>query len=148
MDRAWIEVYFAVDSQPITAEEISALVEGDADIGSHRLGLCASTSLVSLNYGVTEIWQTLKAKHHLNDVTKLSKKSAYALIWRQHASVLIRPLPSAEFIFLSSLNAGSNLGQAAELAMEEDADFDLADLFSNLITASLLTTTATQALQG
>ena len=143
LDRAWLDVYFAADSVPITANEVAALAGEVAGIDAQQLNLCASTAMVSLDYAVTGVWQNLKETGRLSDVIELSKQPAYALIWRQHSDVLIRPLPLAEFSFLSGLNAGLNLGKAAELALLDDADFDLAELFSNLITAGILTTTPT-----
>ena len=65
----------------------------------------------------------------------------YVLLWRQHSEVLVRPLTSVEFKFLSGLNTGLNLGEAAEIAVLDYSDFNLSEFFSNLITAGLLATT-------
>ena len=143
LDRAWLNVYFAADTAPITADEVAALAGRVGGIDSQQLNLCAATAIVSLDYAVALIWQKLKESGYLSAVIKISKKPEYALIWRQNSTVLIRSLPSAEFAFLTGLNAGLNLGKAAEIAVVEDEDFNLAELFSKVITAGLLTTPQT-----
>ena len=143
LDRAWLNVYFAADTAPITADEVAALAGRVGGIDSQQLNLCAATAIVSLDYAVALIWQKLKESGYLSAVIKISKKPEYALIWRQNSTVLIRSLPSAEFAFLTGLNAGLNLGKAAEIAIVEDEDLNLAELFSKVITAGLLTTPQT-----
>ena len=111
------------------------------DIAMQQLVLCEAADVVSLDYAVTPVWQKLKETGRLNTVIEVIKRPEYVLLWRQHSEVLIRPLTSVEFNFLSGLNTGLNLGEAAEIAVLDDSDFNLSEFFSNLITAGLLATT-------
>ena len=141
LDRAWLNVYFAAENAPITVDEISTLMGRVDDIAMHQLELCTAIDIVSLDYAVTPVWQILKETGRLNTAIEVIKKPEYVLLWRQHSEVLIRPLTSVEFKFLSGLNTGLNLGEAAEIAVLDDSDFNLSEFFSNLITAGLLATT-------
>lgn len=140
LDRAWLNVYFAAENAPITVDEISTLMGRGDDIAVQQLVLRAATDIVSLDYVVTPVWQKLKETGRLNTAIEVIKKPEYVLVWRQHSEVLIRPLPSVEFKFLSGLNTGLNLGEAAEIAVLDDADINLSEFFSNLITAGVLAT--------
>ncbi len=143
LDRAWLNVYFAAENAPITTDEISTLMGRVGDIAMQQLVLCAATDIVSLDYAVTPVWQKLKEAGRLKIAIEVLKNPEYVLVWRQHSEVLIRSLPSVEYEFLSGLNAGLNLGEAAEFAVQHDTEFDLTEFFSNLITAGLLATTQT-----
>ncbi len=141
LDRAWLNVYFAAENAPITVDEISTLMGRVDDIAMHQLVLCTAIDIVSLDYAVTPVWQKLKETGRLNTAIEVIKRPEYVLLWRQHSEVLIRPITSVEFNFLSGLNAGLNLEEAAEIAVLDDSDFNLSEFFSNLITAGLLATT-------
>lgn len=139
IDRAWLRVYFAPDETPVTPEQIATLLGGETENDSQKIGLCAATEVLTLNFPVLEIWQELREMGSLSQFIELEQGLQQILIWRKQSQILVRQLPLPESVFLASVKEGLNLESAAENALDQDSSFGLEVFFSNLISEGLLT---------
>ncbi len=144
LDRGWLKVFFAADCEPLTPVSVTALINESGEAGSQHIALIPASTIVSLRYQITDVWQLLKAKGRLDKAVELARKPEQTLLWRAGPAVLIRALPAVEFVFFSSLNEGLSIEEAAENAMEENTKFDIDSFFSNLIAAGLLSQSTEQ----
>lgn len=138
LDRAWLQVYFSADSEPLSAGDVSELFSEFGNAGLQKIRLVPSVKLVSLCYPITALWQLLKDSGRLGSVMEMKPTAEYTLIWRRGSFVLVRVLPTTEITFFSHLMTGLNFEKAAIACSEESDGFDMSLFFSELITAELL----------
>jgi len=139
LDRKWLEVYFGKETTPLEPENILSVTENQ-ELGLNSITLSSPSALVTLDYPVSDIWQKLKMNIQLTEKLILNESQEHLLIWRNLSGVMVRIVPRMEYFFLSRLIEGTGLQYAAEQALKESAEFDLELLFSNLLSAGLLTT--------
>ena len=60
LERARVQAYHAADSQPLTAEQLTAALAKPETLGDLRLSLHASVAVLSAPYALVSIWQA----HH------------------------------------------------------------------------------------
>lgn len=138
MDRAWLEVYFAADSEPLTPAGVTALINESGESGSQDIRLIPASAIVFSNYPLSDVWQQLKDSGHLDKMVKLDKKPEQTLLWRAGPVVQIRALPATEGVFFSGMHDGLSIEEAAGNVIQEYPDFDIGSFFSSLIAAGLL----------
>lgn len=138
LDRAWLQVYFSADTEPLTPGSVTEMICTNDVTGLQAITLVPAAMLVRLHYPITAIWQTLKDCGRPDQMIDLQPDEQLTLLWRAGAMVVIRVLPAAEQIFFESLIAGMTLEIAAEKVINQYPEFDLNTFFSQLITAGLL----------
>ena len=134
IERAWREAYHAADAEPLAAEDLAA-VGGDALAGL-RLVLHPSLRLLRSPFPAQTIW-TMNASHGAVRPVDLGQAED-TLIVRPDAEVTVRRVPPGGAAFVAAIRQGATLGEAAALALAEDARFDLAGNLAGLIAAGAI----------
>lgn len=129
LDRAWSEVWFAEDPEPLETGEPG----GDADALVNLRGRLAPwVRLTSLRYRVLHAWIQLR-QGELGQRTEVRQAPQHILLWRSGADVLHRDLTCPEHAFIAGVAAGRPCGEAAGAALDIDAEFDLVETFASLL---------------
>ncbi len=141
LDQAWMEAYFAGDSNLIHEADVQAWQQAGQDISAMRACLPRSARLLSLKHSISDLWLKLKSESVPEGEVQLQAIPQHLLIWRdQSDQINIRVTNEAEFSFLATLLGGSSLLQAATAAIEVQADFPVLDYFTELLNTDALAT--------
>lgn len=129
LDRAWLDSFHATDS---VALDPARLGEIDQDaLFEARFEFSPATHLVSSVFPVVDIWNAGRSGEAAAGLDPTKAQSA--LVTRPDVSVSVVALDPAQGVFFKSLFDGATLGDAAEQAMAENAQFDLAGALGMLI---------------
>lgn len=129
LEAARTRAYHAADATPLGAEHFAAL---DADaLGAIRIDLHPSVEIVRSPYPIVTIWAMNSGEQELAAIEHWRGEDA--VICRPYLEVEVRALPPGGAAFLTALAAGSALGEAAEAALADDPNFDLAGNLAGLI---------------
>lgn len=137
-DVAWLEAartraYHAADAEPLGGDAFAAL---DRErLGETGIALHPSAEIVRSSHPVVTIWAMNAGEAALGPIEQWVAEDA--LVCRPGLDVLVRRLPSGGATFLTALGAGASLGEAATLAAEETAAFDLTENLAGLIESGL-----------
>ena len=131
LEAARTRAYHAADAAPVDAGTFAAL-DADAVGGSIRIALHPSAEIVRSPH---------PDRHDLGDelrragARRRSRIGAARMRWsiRPHLDVEVRLLPPGGAAFLLALAAGRPLAEAAEAALADHAEFDLAGNLAGLI---------------
>jgi hypothetical protein len=138
LDAAWLVAYFAADVVPLTTSELELMASNNQDVTTMRLRLVPSASLVRLDNAVCEVWGLLKQQDRLDSAIEIQPLAGYGFVWRDHGRVHIHTLSPGEAQFLFGIKQGLMLGDAAQKGLDIDPDFDIAQVFGNLIDSHIL----------
>jgi hypothetical protein len=128
------KAYHAADAASLPPQAFAAVpVE---QLGGLRLSLHPSVSLLQSRYPIVSVWH---ANQEAGDVALPQWRPEAALIARPMLEVELWNLPPGGFAFLTALQRGAALAEAAEAAMHAAPDFDLALNLSVLIAAKIVT---------
>ena len=121
IEAARTRAYHAADATPVGASELAAL---DADA---LIALCVdvhpSLEIVRSEHPIVTIWAMNSGEQQLAPIETWSGEDA--LIVRPYLDVEVRLLPPGGAAFLRALAEGRSLGEAADVALADDAAFDL-----------------------
>jgi putative DNA-binding protein len=130
LEAARTRAYHAADAVPVDARTFAAL---DANtLGGVRIALHPSAEIVRSPYPIVTIWAMNSGERKLAAVEDWRGEDA--LVIRPHLDVEVRLLPPGGAAFLLALAAGETFAKAAEAALVENSEFDLADNLAGLIT--------------
>jgi hypothetical protein len=129
IEAARTRAYHAADAVPLGAADLSAL-DADALIGL-RVDLHPSLQIVRSEYPVVTIWAMNSGERKLMPIETWSAEDA--LVVRPHLAVDVRLLPPGGAAFLRALGEGRPLGEAADAALADHPEFDLAGNLAGLI---------------
>src|SRR5258708_1219111 len=126
--------YHAADVTPVGAEHF-ATVDCHA-VEAIRVDMHPSIGIVRSAYPIVTIWAMNSGEQELAPIENWRGEDA--LVARPYLEVQVRALPQGGAAFLLALAAGRPLGAAAEAALADDPDFDLAGNLAGLIGSGLV----------
>jgi hypothetical protein len=135
IERAWTEAYHAAEATPIKPLELSG-VPAD-DLPGLILKIHPSVRVVRSTMPALTIWRMNAGDGPIEPVD-LGAGGEDVLIARPVAEVVAREVPPGGAAFVGALMTGRPLGEAAAVAMEEAADFDLAANLAGLLEAEII----------
>ena len=135
LDRAWTEVYFAEDAEGPDADALTGMTEHALTALPGRLAPCARR--VSLEFSVLDAWTALR-RGGLEEQVTIGRSPLEMLVWRSSGEVAFRALCRGERALVDGIAAGRSCSDAAMIAVEVDADFDVADGFAALLRERIL----------
>lgn len=133
LERAWLDAYHAADSIPLQAPALGAVAP--QDLPALRLEPHPAAAIVRSPYAAVTIFSANRG-----DIPPGAIDPGIAedgLITRPGSEVVVRHLPGGAAVFFATLMGGSTLGEAAEAAVTEAADFDLAAAISAMLEAGV-----------
>lgn len=131
LEVARVHAYHAADTEPVSAQLVAqALASGDR-VSELRLQLHPSVSLVESAHAVVSIWAAHQGDGALEDIDVDRAESA--LVLRATLDVLVLPLGPGGGAFVTALQQGQALGEAASQATESADDFDLSLMLALLL---------------
>jgi Putative DNA-binding domain len=135
LESAYWQAYHAADVEPLTATEFASL--DPATLHGLRFEMLPSLAIVRSSFPIVAIWRTNTEDEEITAVDMTVAEDA--LVARPRLDVEVRRLPVGAGIFLSLLQQGIALGEAAGTAADASPAFDLAANLSGLIQARIVT---------
>ncbi|WP_341913449.1 DNA-binding domain-containing protein [Ferrovibrio terrae] len=121
LELAYTRAFHATDAHPLAADTLGRLA---ADrIGGLRVTLHPSLQILRADYPAATIWAMNTGRLPLAEITDWAAQDM--LVLRPQYSVDVVILAPGEAAFLTALQAGSTLGEAAAAALDAAATFDL-----------------------
>jgi hypothetical protein len=133
LEAARTRAYHAADVAPLDVAAFAALAP--AEVHAARLKLHPSVEIIRSPHPIVSIWAMNSGELTLAPIGDWRGQDA--LVARPRLEVEIRALPPGGAAFLLALAGGMPLGQAAERALREHADFDLTGNLAGVIRAGL-----------
>ena len=124
LEWARLQAYHARDCDPLSIDALNAFINGEGDVTKLRFQLHPSLTLIRSRWPVVSLWAASTGLGASDDVDM--KRPEQALVVRPVLDVDTRQVSEGGFVFLSALETGVTLEQAAARALEADNDFDLA----------------------
>jgi hypothetical protein len=134
IERAVTHVYHAADQQE--REPLDLVMSQDPDIHALKFQLIDALRIVTSPYPVVTLWKMNTGQIEPNSVDDMKPESA--LIFRSDVTVNIMSLTSADAAFISALRERLGIGDAFEIAIAHNTDFDLTALLTILIREKLI----------
>ena len=139
VEIAWVEAYHAADRPVLDPAALAAIPPEKLD--NIRIEPHPSTRIVGSAFPIVTIWTMNRS----GDVAPVDMKVAEtALITRPEMDVEVRRLPPGGRAFLEALCRGATLGEAAEAASKDCAEFDLAGNISGFLQAGVFSRIAAE----
>ena len=129
IERAWLDAYHAADSSALAASDLASVPAErleDLVLAPHP-----ATRIVRSSFAAVTIFAANRTTAPVGPID--AGEAEDALITRPELDVVVRRLAPGEAEFLSALNAGRPLGEAAGAALEAHPDFDIAAGLATLI---------------
>ncbi|HEX9391535.1 MAG TPA: DNA-binding domain-containing protein [Usitatibacteraceae bacterium] len=123
LEWAWHESFHAADHAAFDLARLSSVAPEQH--GRLRFQLHSSVRLLSSGFPLFHIWEVNQPGYGGAMELDWTTGGDHLLIHRQGVEVSIHRLEPAAWKFLRALSAGAELEQAAEQALEADAEFDL-----------------------
>jgi hypothetical protein len=133
IERAWLDAYHAADTPPLSAQELAAIPpETVADIvfAPHP-----ASRILRSEFPALSIFVANRGDGPVARIENFIPEDT--LITRPDQEVTVRLLPPGGAEFLTQLISGEPLGNAAAVALEASADFDLANNIAGMIAAGV-----------
>lgn len=138
IERAWLDAYHARDAAPLSPTQLAAIAPerlGDLVFTPHP-----AARIVRSQFSAVTIFA---ANRNTSPVERIDAATPEdALITRAEFDVAVRHLPPGGAVFAAFLMSGQPLGEAAALALDAVADFDIAANIAGLIEAGAFTSIA------
>lgn len=135
LERAWLDAYHAVDAPVLAPEALSAVApEALADL---RFDTHPAARIIRSRFAAVSIFSANRLSETVPPID--AAVSEDGLITRRDTDVEIRHLPPGAAAFFSALVDGQPLGAAAEVAVSQAEDFDLASAIGAMLEAGLFT---------
>jgi hypothetical protein len=135
LEAARTHAYHAADAAPLDPAAWQRL--GADELIAARVTLHPSAQVIRSRHPIVTIWAMNSGEAELRPIDDEGAEDA--LVIRPDATVAVVKLPRGGAAFLEALAAGRALGRAAELAMQDDADFDLSATLAVLIASGGVT---------
>lgn len=126
LEFAWRLSYHASDEEPLPISTLNGILPDD--IINLRFSFHPATQLITSPFPIVSLWKanTQENENDNESDQEIDLTSAEcALITRPHLDVEVRTLPPGADIFITSLQQGNTLSEAAERASEQNEYFDL-----------------------
>ncbi|MBV9290220.1 MAG: putative DNA-binding domain-containing protein [Hyphomicrobiales bacterium] len=129
IERAWLDAYHAADAPPLGAAHLASVAPerlADLVFMPHP-----AMRLVRSRYAAVTIFAANRRPGPVADID--ASQAEDALVTRPEFDVVVRRLAPGQAAFLSTLMAGSPLGEAAAAALAARSDFDVGMGLATLI---------------
>jgi hypothetical protein len=138
IERAWLDAYHAADAAPLSPAQLAA-------VAPERLGELVFTPhpaarIVRSQFSAVTIFAANRETSPVGRIDAAIPEDA--LITRTEFDVVVRHLPPGGADFATGLMSSRPLGEAAALALDAAADFDIATNIAGLISAGAFTSIA------
>jgi hypothetical protein len=135
IERAWLDAYHAQDAAPLAPAELAAIEpERLADLVFTRH---PAAHIVRSDFSAVTIFAANRGDAPVGRIDASTPEDA--LITRPQFDVVVRHLPPGGAVFATHLIRGRPLGEAATVALEASAEFDIATNMAGLIEAGAFT---------
>ncbi|GAB4215385.1 MAG: DNA-binding domain-containing protein [Rhodoferax sp.] len=136
LEMAYVQAYHAADATALNTADLQAAMAEPAQLETLRLTLHPSAHVLSAPYAVVSIWAAHQGEHPPEALAADTPENA--LVFRHGLSVHIQTIPDGSAHFLTALQRGVTLLQAADEAADTDANFDLTQTLALLLRWQLL----------
>ncbi len=133
LERAWLDAYHAAD-EPVLNSDVLAAVAPE-DLPDQRFRVHPAAHIIRSSFAAVSIFSANRSEQAGGDTDPTMPEDG--LITRRGTDVEIRHLPPGAAVFFTLLVDGRPLGEAAERAAGETADFDLAAAIAAMLEAGL-----------
>ncbi len=128
LEAAWTRAYHAADAAPLDIAALTAL--DPPALAEARLEPHPAAKLISSRFPAGSIWQA----HQGDAEARLDARGGETvLVVRPDYEVRLHVLPRRDAIFAAALLAGVPIGEAAELAVIAEPDFDFGTALAGLV---------------
>ncbi len=138
LEFARVQAYHAADAPAVTSETVALALASDERMGELRLSCHSSVAVVRSHYAVVSLWAAHQGQGDIEAVDTDAGEDA--LVLREGLDVLVLRLPPGAAEFVSAIQRGDDLGNAAGLAAAAALDFDLSAILALLLGHGALTT--------
>lgn len=121
LELAYTRAFHAADATPLAADTLNRLAP--ERLASLRLQLHPSLQILRARYPAATIWAMNTGRAPLAEIADWSAQDI--LVLRPHLTVAVISLAPGEAAFLEALRAGGTLNEAASVALDAAAAFDL-----------------------
>lgn len=138
IERAWLDAYHAHDAAPLAPAQLAAIAPerlGDLVFAPHP-----AARIVRSQFSAVTIFAANRDTSPVGRIDASTPEDA--LITRAEFDVVVRHLPPGGAVFATSLMSGRPLGEAAAIALDAAAGFDIATNIAGLIEAGAFTSIA------
>jgi len=132
LEMAWVEAYHAADRPVLPAGDLAAIPPDK--LGGIRFETHPSVQVIRSAFPIVTIW-TMNRGGEPGPVDMGIAEAA--LVGRPAMDVEVRNLPGGGGTFLLALIGGARLEQAADQALADDPEFDLANNISGFLQAGV-----------
>lgn len=117
--------YYAADALPLSLPALMTTVaDGEQDLQKARLFWNPAAALFESRYSAVDIWHAHQSDEIIFPET--IEQHNYGIISRPEWRVRLQSISKADYFALNALQQGSLLGDALELALTEDTEFNIA----------------------
>lgn len=135
LDRAWLDSFHEGDASLLNANKFAGI--GEDELAGAVFVPQPSFRVVKSQFPLVTLWNA--AKSGTPPVLANTPAPEWALVVRPEYEVDVISVSAAEGGFFFDLQSGANLGQAAENAMENDAQFDFAAALAKVVSCGAFT---------
>ncbi len=135
LERLWLDAFHAADATPLDSALLAA-VEPEK-LGDIRFTAHPATRLLRSTYAAVTIVSRSRQAASMEGLNATDPE--FGLVTRPEFDPIIYNLPEGDFVFFEHLIDDATLGEAAGIAMETDASFDLSGAITNMISAGAFT---------
>jgi hypothetical protein len=131
LEYAYIQAYHAAEAPVLSASQFSPALTQPENLPRLRMRLLPSAVVLCSPYAMVSLW----AAHQMAEVASLPdpNQPEAVLIVRPELEVKVSLIDAGTHTFIHALQNDTPLGEAAGLAMETQADFDLTQALTLLI---------------
>ena len=137
LEHLRVVAYHAADLPGIGSDEVAAAVASQETLPTLKVSLHPSLAVLASGSAVVSLWAAHQGILELSTVSTDSPETA--LVLRHGLDVEVMQISPAAGAFISSLQSGASLGQAAAAAAAIDVEFDLVGVLGLLLQKSAIT---------
>ncbi|WP_226457698.1 HvfC/BufC N-terminal domain-containing protein [Pseudomonas sp. AF03-9] len=131
LERLRVCAYHAADHAPLAPQALLQALQGQADLGALRVQLHPSVTTLASAYALVAMWAAHQAEGGVGTLDPWHAQSA--LVLRQGLEVKVFAIDPGSLAFIDRLGHGLPLQRAVECALEANAEFDLHQCLTLLI---------------
>ncbi len=135
LECAITKSYHSADATPLGAQAFACIAP--ETLGQLRFTLHPALNLIPSPFPIVTLWQMNSGLAEIKPLETLCAETA--LIHRSHLTVSVKAISPAGGLFLSALQNGLTLSDAADIALTTDQAFDLSSHLHLLIADGLVT---------
>ena len=137
LEFARVRAYHAADTEAVASEAIALALSCEDRIGELQLRLHPSVTVLQSPYAVASLWAAHQGEGDIGAVDPGVAEDT--LVLREALDVLVLRLRPSAADFISALQRGAALGEAATAATDTASDFDLSATLALLLNHTALT---------